>query len=59
VASSQTLYLSADQLQADLDRYLNLYNRERCHQGYRTKRRTPYQAFLAGSASSTAQVTVA
>jgi len=30
-----------DQLQADRDRYLNFYNRERCHQGYRTKGRTP------------------
>jgi len=59
VAFRQTLYLSVDQLQADLDRYLNFYNRERCHQGYRTKGRTPYQAFLEGSASSTTQATVA
>jgi len=26
------------QLQQDLDRYLNFYNRERAHQGYRTLR---------------------
>jgi hypothetical protein len=29
------------------DRYLEFYNRERAHQGYRTQGRTPYQAFLA------------
>jgi hypothetical protein len=28
--------------------YLELYNRERAHQGYRTQGRTPYQAFLDG-----------
>jgi len=59
VAFRQTLYLSVDQLQADLDRNLNFYSRERCDQGYRTKGRTTYQAFLDGSASSTAQATVA
>lgn len=37
-----------DELQRDLDAYLALYNRERAHQGYRTKGRTPYQAFLDG-----------
>jgi hypothetical protein len=36
------------QLQQDLDRYLEFYNRERAHRGYRTQGRTPYQAFLEG-----------
>ncbi len=31
-----------------LDRYLEFYNRERAHQGYRTQGRTPCQAFLDG-----------
>jgi hypothetical protein len=46
VAFRKTLYESVAQLQADLDQYLELYNRERPHQGYRTQGRTPYQAFL-------------
>lgn len=37
-----------DRLQADLDRYLEFHNRERAHQGYRTKDRTPLEAFLDG-----------
>jgi transposase InsO family protein len=48
VAFRKTLYESLDQLQTDLDRYLEFYNRERAHQGYRTQGRTPYQAFLDG-----------
>ncbi len=44
----KTLYESLDQFRADLDRYLEFYNRERAHQGYRTQGRTPYQAFLDG-----------
>ena len=50
VAFRKTEYESLDQLQADLDRYLDFYNRERAHQGYRTKGRTPYQAFIDGVA---------
>ncbi len=48
VAFRKTFYESVDQLQADLDRYVEFYNRERAHQGYRTQGRTPYQAFLEG-----------
>ena len=47
-AFRQTLYESVAQLQQDLDRYLDFYNRERAHRGYRTQGRTPYQAFLEG-----------
>jgi hypothetical protein len=48
VAFRRTFYESVAQLQDDLDRYIEFYNRERAHQGYRTKGRTPYQAFLDG-----------
>ena len=47
-AFRNTLYESVAQLQLDLDRYLEFYNRERAHRGYRTQGRTPYQAFLEG-----------
>jgi hypothetical protein len=48
VAFRQKLYGSVAELQADLDRWLELYNTQRPHQGYRTKGRTPHQAFLDG-----------
>lgn len=51
VALRRTFYESVDQLQRDLDTYVNFYNRERAHQGYRTRGRTPFQAFLDGKAS--------
>lgn len=51
VAFRKTEYESLDQLLVDLDRYLAFYNRERAHQGYRTKGRTPYQAFVDGVAA--------
>ena len=43
----KTFYESLEQLQRDLDQFLNFYNRERAHQGYRTQGRTPYKTFLA------------
>jgi len=49
VAFRRTFYETLDQLQIDLDRYLEFYTRERSHQGYRTKGRTPYRAFLDGA----------
>ncbi len=52
VAFRKTFYESVAQLQADLDQYLEFYNRERPHQGYRTQGRTPYQAFTDGIAPS-------
>lgn len=48
IAFRKTSYESVDQLQADLDRYVDFYNLERPHQGYRTRGRTPRQAFLDG-----------
>lgn len=50
MAFRETTYQSLDQLQANLDRYLAFYNREQAQQGYRTKSRTPFQAFLDGIA---------
>ncbi len=44
----KTLYECLDELQADLDHYLEFYNRQRAPQGYRTQGPTPYQAFLDG-----------
>jgi len=39
---------SVEPLRTDFDKYLDFYNWERSHQGYRTKGRTPCQAFLEG-----------
>jgi len=47
-AFRNTIYESVAQLQQDLDRYLDFYNREHAHRGYRTQGRTPLQAFLDG-----------
>ena len=40
-----TWYESVEQLQSDLDRYLERYNLRRTHQGYRLGGRTPAHAF--------------
>jgi transposase InsO family protein len=53
IAFRKTFYESVEQLQKDLDVYVDFYNRERAHQGYRTQGRTPYQAFLDGRANPT------
>jgi hypothetical protein len=37
-------YEEPGQIQADLDRFMEYYNLERTHQGYRLKGRTPAQA---------------
>jgi transposase InsO family protein len=44
VAGRTTWYVSVDEIQRDLDRFLRYYNVERSHQGYRLKGRTPVQA---------------
>ena len=44
VAGRTTWYLEPAGIQRDLDRFLNYYNVERTHQGYRLKGRTPAQA---------------
>ncbi len=44
VAGRTTWYENTDQIQADLDKFMEYYNLERTHQGYRLKGRTPAQA---------------
>jgi transposase InsO family protein len=44
VAGRTTWYEDIDQIQADLDRFMEYYNLERSHQGYRLQGRTPAQA---------------
>jgi transposase InsO family protein len=44
VGGRSTWYESVEQLQADLDHYLERYNLRRSHQGYRLAGRTPAQA---------------
>ena len=44
VAGRTTWYVEPEEIQRDLDRFLEYYNLERSHQGYRLKGRTPAQA---------------
>jgi transposase InsO family protein len=46
-------YASLQELQEDLDAWLQFYNEGRSHQGYRTQGRTPWQAFQDGVAAMT------
>jgi transposase InsO family protein len=48
VAGRTKWYESIEEMQTDLDRYLELYNTQRSHQGYHMNGRTPYQAFIDG-----------
>lgn len=48
VAGRTTFYESVDQMQNDLDVYLNYYNTQRAHQGRNMDGRTPYQVFIQG-----------
>lgn len=41
-------YEALEEMQTDLDAYLETYNQERAHQGRNMNGRTPYQAFLEG-----------
>jgi len=44
VAGRTTWYVEPEEIQRDLDRFLDDYNLERSHQGYRLRGRTPAQA---------------
>jgi hypothetical protein len=44
VAGRTTWYLEPAEIQRDLDRFLEYYNLQRSHQGYRLGGRTPSQA---------------
>ena len=47
VAGRQTWFIEPAEIQAVLDKFLEFYNRERTHQGYRLKGRTPVEALTA------------
>jgi len=44
VAGRTTWYTTPQEIQRDLDRFLEYYNLQRSHQGYRLQGRTPAQA---------------
>ena len=48
VAFRRKLYTTIDDLQEDLDTFMNYYNKERTNQGKRCKGRTPYETFTEG-----------
>lgn len=48
IAFRKKIYYSLDELQKDLDDWLNYYNKERTHQGKMCCGRTPMQTFLDG-----------
>jgi len=56
IQGRKTWYESVEQMQKDLDSYLNHYNRERTHQGRNMNGRVPYQAFLDGLPKNEKQV---
>lgn len=48
IQGRQKWYETVEEMQKDLDTYLNHYNRKRTHQGRNMKGRTPYQVFVNG-----------
>jgi transposase InsO family protein len=48
IQGRKTWYESVEQMQKDLDTYLNHYNQKRAHQGRNMNGRVPYQAFIDG-----------
>ena len=48
VAFRKKLYRSLEEIQADLDKYMDRYNNDRTNQGKRCQGRTPRQTFDAG-----------
>jgi hypothetical protein len=48
VAFRKKIYRRLDELQADLDSWLKLYNEERSHQGRWCYGKTPMQTFIDG-----------
>lgn len=47
-AFRKKFYGSVEDLQKDLDRWLEHYNKERPHRGYRNQGRKPYETFTLG-----------
>lgn len=58
VAFRKKLYRSLDELQLDLDAWIERYNTERTHQGKMCCGRTPYATMLAGKEIWDAKITV-
>lgn len=48
VAFRKKLYSGLEELQRDLDAFMDKYNKERTNQGKRCRGRTPYETFLEG-----------
>lgn len=48
IAFRKKLYSSLEDLQRDLDSFMNSYNKDRTNQGKRCKGRTPYETFIEG-----------
>lgn len=48
IAFRKTLYTSLDQIQSDLDAFMDRYNRDRTNQGRHCQGRTPMETFLEG-----------
>ena len=55
VAGRTTFYESVDQMQKDLDVYLDYYNTQRAHQGRNMDGRTPFKVFVEGIPQSELQ----
>ena len=47
-AFRKKFYASVEELQKDLDKWLEHYNKERPHRGYRNEGRKPYETFATG-----------
>ena len=47
-AFRKKFYGAVDELQRDMDRWLERYNKERPHRGYRSQGRKPYETFTLG-----------
>jgi hypothetical protein len=48
IAMLKRVYTTIGELQHDLDKFITYYNFKRTNQGYRLKRKIPYQKFLDG-----------
>lgn len=46
VAFRKKIYLNIEELQADLDDWMERYNKDRTHQGKRCQGKTPFETFL-------------
>ena len=59
VTFRKKIYRGLEELQADLDVWLDEYNTERAHQGKRCEGRTPYETLAEGKAIALEKMIVA